>query len=75
MSHEGEDKIDRIGHVLNANNVALKYLAELGIVVFNYEVTSIFKSNLAWFITIEGEFFNGIVVIKSKTGDITHIKF
>jgi len=34
MNHEGEDKIDRIGHALNANNVALKYLTELGIVVF-----------------------------------------
>lgn len=70
-----EDNIDRIGNAMNANNVALRYLTEQGIVVFNYEVTSIFKSGSGWFITIEGDTFNGAVVINAKTGEVTSMKF
>lgn len=74
MSDKKHD-IDRIDNAMNANNVALKYLVEQGIAVFGYEVTSIFKSGSGWFITIEGETFDGVVVINSKTGEPTSIKF
>lgn len=59
--------------VHEANEIALNYLAKNGIVVFGYEITSIFKRSSAWFVLIEGKTFNGVVIIKSKTGEIVTI--
>ena len=63
-------EIDRVEDVIEASNIALDHLSKQGIIVFKYEVTSVFKRSSAWFIIIEGETFNGVIVIKSKTGEV-----
>lgn len=62
--------MDKVEDVITARDVALDYLSKQGIVVFSYEITSMFKRSSAWFVTIEGKTFTGVVIIKSRTGEV-----
>lgn len=70
-----EKETDEVEDVIRAKDIALDYLSKQGIIVFLYEIMSIFKRSSAWFVTIEGKTFTGIVLINSKTGEVvTKIK-
>ncbi len=56
--------------VTKAKDIALNHLAKQGIVVFSREINSIFKKGSAWFVMIESAEFNGVMIIKSGTGEV-----
>ena len=63
----GEVKVkDAIG----AKDAALKYLSEHGMLVFNNEVNSIFKKDVAWFVMVKSVKFIGVVIVKSTTAEV-----
>ena len=62
--------VSDVKDVIGAKDVARDYLAKQGIIIFVYEIVSIFKRGSAWFVTIEGKTFTGVVIIKTKTGEI-----
>ncbi len=59
--------------IIEAKQITENHLQEQGKVVFGYEIRSIFKKGLAWFVEIESKVFNGIVVIKSATGEVASV--
>ncbi|MDP2755448.1 MAG: hypothetical protein Q8P40_13805 [Nitrospirota bacterium] len=59
--------------IIDAKQIAERHLQERGKVVFGYEIRSIFKKGLAWFVEIESKVFNGVVVIKSATGEVASV--
>ncbi len=56
--------------VTRAKDIALDYLSQQGIVIFSKEINSIFKKSVAWFVMVESVGFNGVVIVKSKTGEV-----
>jgi hypothetical protein len=65
-----ECNTDKVKDVVEAKDIVLDYLSEQGIVVFSYEINSIFKKSGIWFVIIEGKTFNGAVFVRSKTGEV-----
>lgn len=61
---------DMVIDALEASKIALDYMAKKGIVVFSREIISIFRKSLAWFVEIESPKFTGVVIIKSRTGEV-----
>lgn len=55
---------------LEASNIALDHMAKKGVIVFSREVMSIFRKSLAWFVEIESPKFTGVIIIKSRTGEV-----
>jgi len=67
---------EKVEDVVKAKDIALIYLARQGIVAFSYEIDSIFKKRDTWFVIIDGNTFDGVVMVKSKTGEVvTTVKF
>lgn len=71
-----ECNTEKIDDVVKAKDLALNHLAKQGILVFSYEIDSIFKKRDIWFVIIDGCTFDGVVMMKSKTGEVlTTVKF
>ena len=71
-----EREMEKVDDVVKAKDVALNHLSKQGILVFSYEVDSIFKKRDIWFVMIDGNTFDGVVMVKSKTGEVlTTVKF
>lgn len=67
---------EEVEDVVKAKDIALSHLAKQGIVAFSYEIDSIFKKRDTWFVIIDGKTFDGVVMVKSKTGEVlTTVKF
>lgn len=67
-----EDKIvgQEVKGVTNAKKIALDHLSKQGMVVFSNEINSIFKKSVAWFVMVESVGFTGVLIIKSRTGEV-----
>jgi hypothetical protein len=61
---------DKVQDVLEAVKIALDYLAKKGIVVFTREVRSVFRNSMIWCVEIDSVKFIGVIIIKTKTGEI-----
>lgn len=71
-----EHETDKVEDVVKAKDIVLNHLAKQGMVVFSYEIDSIFKKRGIWFVIIDGNTFDGVVMVKSKTGEVvTTVKF
>lgn len=62
--------MSQITDAFEAANVAMKYLAEKGIVVFGREIRSILRNSMVWVIEMDSPKFTGVIIIKSRTGEI-----
>ncbi len=61
---------DKVKDALEASKIALDYLAKKGIAIFSREVMSIFRQYMIWSVEIESPKFTGVVIIKSRTGEV-----
>jgi len=62
--------MNEITDAFEAAKVAMKYLAEKGVVVFSREIRSISRNSMIWVVEMNSPKFTGTIIIKSQTGEV-----